>query len=123
MEEPMYRHRILVIDDDPVFGQLLAGKGALRSMRIDYCATLVDAMYAYDLRRYDAAVVDCVMPEMHGLELAQYFRTFHRELPVILVSRARDQKTATEWRAAGAWAFVAKRRGLDAILDEVQRVA
>jgi CheY-like chemotaxis protein len=114
--------RVLVIDDDPVFGQLMAGKGAQRSMRIEYFPTLLEAVYGADLRDFDAAVIDCVMPEMGGLELAEYFRTFSRDMPVVLVSR-RERGAVEEWRRAGACAFVAKRKGLDAILDTVQKVA
>jgi DNA-binding response OmpR family regulator len=117
-----YGPRVLVIDDDPVFGHMLAGKAALRAMDVQYYPSLIEAVYATDLRAFDVFVIDRFMPEMDGVELAEYFRTFHEAVPVVVVSRAKGDGDAW-WRHTGIRAYVAKRQGLDAILDTVQKVA
>lgn len=119
----MFKPRVLIIDDDPVFGQLLSGKGERRAMHVEYFPSLIEAVYNADLRDFDVVVLDYFMPEMDGLEIAEYFRVFHERLPIILVSHDRDKWVADRWHRTGVRAFIAKRKGLDAILDTVQKVA
>ena len=56
--------RILVIDDDPLFGNALVREANARGIDVDFFGSLIDALYATYLDRYDVAIVDCVMPEV-----------------------------------------------------------
>lgn len=112
--------RILVVDDDPMFGNLLRRKAALYGMYADHVESLVDVLYEQYLERYDCAVIDCVMPGLDGFETTEYLHRFFRGLPVILVSRSESSFARYVAKPVGAVAFVSKIQGADAVLAAVR---
>ena len=108
--------RLLVIDDDPLFGSTLVRLGMMQGITVDYCESLLDAMYGHYLQDYDAAVVDCMMPEMSGFEVAHYLDTFLRGLPVLLVSASDQAQLRFGQSHCGTKVFIAKNLGSAAIL-------
>jgi DNA-binding NarL/FixJ family response regulator len=86
---------ILVADDHPLFRE------ALRSavMRAVPGATLreadgVDALYALVEResQADLLLLDLNMPGAHGFSALVHLRAHHPQLPVMVVSRARNRR-------------------------------
>ena len=68
------RHGVLVVDDDPAFARSVADALADRDIE---AITVTDAQEALGLARrrpFAAAVVDLIMPDMDGLELARELR-------------------------------------------------
>jgi DNA-binding response OmpR family regulator len=114
--------RLLLIDDDPLFGGALHHRAEARGLALDYRESLVEALYESYLESYDAAIVDCCLPEADGFEIAQYLGTFLRGLPVVLVSAADGPYRRFLEGGTGARAFVSKRQGGDAILAAATRV-
>lgn len=109
--------RILLIDDDPVFGGVLTRTAETRGIRLDYFESLVDALYDSYLEEYDAAIIDCCMPGLNGFEVSQYLATFLKSIPVVLVSQTDGPFRRYMEERSGASAFVPKRQGAGAILD------
>ncbi len=80
--------RVLVVDDEPalvaVTSELLKNLGYEPLGCSDGAAAL--AAFAEAQGRFDAVIVDEVMPELSGTELARELRRRRDELPIILVS-------------------------------------
>ena len=70
-ETPSDRARVLVVDDDPTFGGLIADLLRDKGHEVVLCAAPADALDRAKGVRFQAAVVDLVMPGMGGLELAE----------------------------------------------------
>jgi response regulator RpfG family c-di-GMP phosphodiesterase len=93
---PATRHQVLVVDDDPAFAHAVAD--ALVDRDIETVATS-DPREALSLgrrRRFAAAIVDLIMPDMDGLELA---RELHRASPsteVVMLTGHADMRSAIE---------------------------
>jgi CheY-like chemotaxis protein len=102
--------RILYLDDDEAFLELLGGFLARRGYRV---AAFSDAAAALARLRaaphdFDVVVTDYLMPGPSGLAVARDVRAIRPDLPVILVSES--VRWDEEWRAldASVTAAVAK---------------
>jgi len=85
---------VLLVDDDPVFSDLVAGFLASRGYEVATAATTTAALDLLEsARRIDMAVIDVMMPpgHPHGIALAAMVRLRRIACPVILVTGARDE--------------------------------
>lgn len=115
--------RMLLIDDDSIFGNLMSRKAAARGLDLDYFETLLDALYERYLDRYDVALVDCSMPGIDGFEVSKYVSCLLKHVPVVLISSSVNVENRDVLEKVGASAFIDKRQGIDAILRVARRVS
>ena len=78
--------RILVVDDDPGIGQMLTKALARHGFVVDATTSADEALERAETARYDAALVDLVMPGGDGAELAGTLRRRFPGLPVGLLT-------------------------------------
>jgi putative nucleotidyltransferase with HDIG domain len=89
-------HNVLVVDDDPAFARTVAD--ALVDRDIE-ALPVSNPREALDLARrtpFAAAVVDLIMPEMDGLELARELRRCNAATEVVLLTGHADMRSAIE---------------------------
>ena len=89
-------HHVLVVDDDAAFARTVAD--ALNDRDIEAVA-VSDPKEALALARqtsFSAAVVDLIMPEMDGLELARELRRGNPATEVVLLTGHADMRSAIE---------------------------
>ena len=103
--------RVLVVDDDPVTGQLLASIGERESYQV---VSIDDGRKAYRMLKSDAdftaAVFNMTMPNLNGVDIVRYMKTEKRlmRIPVIIVAGDNGLKLIATSFAAGALAFLPK---------------
>ncbi len=83
MKEP---RRILVVDDDPGVGQMLSRALARHGYQVDATTSADEALERSDGVRYDAALVDLVMPGRDGADLSGTLRRRFPGLPIGLLT-------------------------------------
>ena len=83
MKEP---RRILVVDDDPGIGQMLTRALARHGYQVDATTSADEALERSDGVRYDAALVDLVMPGRDGADLSSTLRRRFPGLPIGLLT-------------------------------------
>src|SRR5512133_3179369 len=83
MKEP---RRILVVDDDPGIGQMLSKALARHGYEVDATTSADEALAKSETARYDAALVDLVMPGRDGADLSSTLRRRFPGLPVGLLT-------------------------------------
>jgi len=89
-------HHVLVVDDDHAFAQSIAD--ALLDRDIEAIA-VTDPREALELARrtpFAAAVVDLIMPDMDGLELARELRRRNPATEVVMLTGHADMRSAIE---------------------------
>jgi CheY-like chemotaxis protein len=80
------RPRILVVDDDPAVTEMLARALARRAYQVDATNSADEALTRFVAQPCDAAVLDLLMPERDGLELARDLRKHAPGLPVAILT-------------------------------------
>jgi len=104
------RKRILIVDDEPDFAELVRYRLADDRYEFEYAPRGMDALNKLALARPDAVLLDVLLPDMNGLKVCEILkrRSEPQRLPVILVSGLDNTVTRTAGHEAGARSFVAK---------------
>jgi len=82
--------RVLVAEDDPAIGRLLAMTLRRRRMHVELAADGAEALEALQQQRWNVVVMDIMMPRVTGWELVRWLGLHpeHRPASVIVVSAA-----------------------------------
>lgn len=108
--------RVFLLDDDPVFCNLMAKVAKRHGVHLDAYESLMDLDSIGQILDYDVAIIDYNLQEMTGIEVGEYLRPFFAKTPVILVS-IQDQSEIEEPHLPGAISqFVNKEVGCETIL-------
>jgi two-component system, OmpR family, response regulator len=81
--------RILVVEDDPEMGRLLAGWFVQQGYESELARNGVDGLIAFSTGSFGAAAVDVMLPGMSGFELCRRIRETDGGIPIVLIT-ARD---------------------------------
>lgn len=98
--------KILIVDDDPLVQSFLRAFCEVNNYEADFASCGNDALGLIENNSYFLAIVDFLMPRMHGVEFIRQVRKRWRDLPIIAMSAWEDvRKSLIE---AGACLFLEK---------------
>lgn len=125
---PTPRHRVLVVDDDPVTLDLLSKLLRLHGHEVDMAENGEQALHKADEQRYDLVLMDIQMPGMNGVETLDKIRSgvcraTPRDVPVAaLTAHVMDADKESLLRL-GMDAYLAKPFETQALIDLVENLA
>ena len=102
METPA---RILVVDDDPGIGQMLTRALARHGFEVDATTSADEAIEKAESASYDAALVDLVMPEYNGADLADALRRKYPGLPIGVMTGYSNSPLIPQFEKSGMAVF------------------
>lgn len=116
--------RVLVVDDNSVARAILREQLQMRHMIAHEAASAAEAIHlltsaALRGEPYDFALVDYMMPETDGLELARQIRKTHEtaDIPLIMVSSLAHKGDSSTAKVAGFNGFFTKPAGIHDLLQ------
>jgi DNA-binding response OmpR family regulator len=112
--------RILVVEDDPRILAFVARGLESEGFTVDRAADGVDALRAARHERYDAVVLDLLLPRIDGLAVLRDLRQHQPELPVLILSARSDLATKLRGFELGAQDYVAKPFALDELIARIR---
>jgi CheY-like chemotaxis protein len=80
------KFRILIVDDDPAVTEMMARALARRGYQVEATDSPGEALARFAAQPCDAAVLDLVMPDRDGIELARALRGHAPGLPVAILT-------------------------------------
>jgi two-component system KDP operon response regulator KdpE len=115
----MTGQRVLVVDDEP---QILRGlttmlRGA--GYDVDTATTAADALAAAAAHPPEAFILDLVLPDRRGTDVARELRTW-TSAPIILLSAVGEEREKVAALDAGADDYVTKPFGVDELLARLR---
>jgi two-component system nitrogen regulation response regulator GlnG len=113
--------RILAIDDDRTVLRLLEKAFEDADLELTVVATAEEGLPLLIDGGIDVCLLDIMLPEMSGLELAKKIRSIDARLPVIFITSMDDSDTAIEAMKLGAYEFCTKPLDINQIQDFVER--
>jgi putative nucleotidyltransferase with HDIG domain len=90
------RHNVLVVDDDATFARTVADALVDRDIETLPVGSPAEALDLAARTPFAAAVVDLIMPEMDGLELARELRRRNPATEVVMLTGHADMRSAIE---------------------------
>lgn len=117
-------HRVLVVDDHPLFREALATRIACES-GVSECreaSTAQEARRMLQEHRYSVLVADLSLADGTGLELIRRIRADGHRLPVLVVSALEDSVYGERALRAGAQGFISKMETPAKIMEALHTV-
>jgi DNA-binding response OmpR family regulator len=115
--------RILVVEDDPVLMDGLKVGLGLAGATVDEVATCADARAALAGSRFDAVVLDLMLPDGSGLDLLAGMRARDDATPVLLLTALDETTDRIRGLDAGADDYLGKPFDLDELAARVRAIA
>ena len=112
---------MLVVDDDPDIRELLFTALEDEGYEVVPAANGQEALAIIQTFRPDVIVLDLMMPVMDGWQFARELRARDEDIPIVLLSAARDLRTHAA--ALSAAEIIEKPFDLSDLLPKIARVA
>lgn len=113
--------RILAIDDDRTVLRLIEKAFEDSDVELTAVSNAEDGLPLLMDGKVDVCLLDIMLPEMNGLELARKIRSIDARLPVIFITSMDDSDTAIEAMKLGAYEFCTKPLDISQVQDFVER--
>jgi DNA-binding response OmpR family regulator len=78
--------RILIVDDDPAIAEMMARALARRGYQVEAVHSPEEAVVRFQAEPCAAAVLDLVMPERDGMDLAEALRAQSPGMPIAILT-------------------------------------
>lgn len=120
----MAKARILAVDDQRYFRELIAGMLQEEGFEAQTAASGEEALHILENAVFDVVLTDLVMPGMDGSELVHRIKQRDPEQEVVVITGVVDVKTAVDAMKLGATDYILKpfdRRTLTVTLDQILR--
>jgi two-component system response regulator FimZ (fimbrial Z protein) len=113
--------RILLIDDSVLVVEAVSEALEADGVAVEGVTDLAAIDQSQDLARFDLILIDVQMPMMFGDDVAIVLRGgSNTPTPIVLLSSLPEDQLAARAREAGVNGYISKRRGIDAVVDEIR---
>jgi DNA-binding NarL/FixJ family response regulator len=118
------KHRILIVDDHPIFRQGLA---QLINQEEDLCVCgeaddYQGAMKAVEELKPAIVIVDITLKDMSGIDLIKEIRKFNKVITMLVISMHDESLYAERAFRAGAKGYVMKQEASESIVQAIRQV-
>ncbi len=114
--------RILVVEDDPVLMSGLKAGLRLAGATVDGVTTCDDAQAALRAERFDAVVLDVMLPDGSGFDVLGHLRDAGDETPVLMLTALDETPDRVRGLDAGADDYLGKPFDLDELAARVRAI-
>ena len=115
--------RVLLVDDEEEFVNVLAERLETRGLRVDTAENGEIALEKAELKEYDAILLDMAMPGMDGTETLRRLLDINPDLQVILLTGQSTLSQAVEAMKQGALDFLEKPADIDTLVSRIETAA
>ncbi len=113
--------RVLLVDDDLEFTQVLSERMESRGVDVDTAASGQEALDRAKGKPYDAIILDLSMPEMDGIETLQHLLQDNPDLQVILLTGYATAARGVEAIKLGAVDFLEKPAEIQKLIEQIHQ--
>lgn len=100
--------KILVIEDDKESAKYLLKGLREQGFVVDHCVSGKDGLFMATTEKYDAMVIDRMLPEVDGITIVQTLRASNNQTPIILLTALDKVEERVKGLKAGADDYLAK---------------
>jgi two-component system copper resistance phosphate regulon response regulator CusR len=112
--------RLLLVEDDPHLGPMIARGLRGRAYAVDLVADGDRALDAARSGTYDALVLDVMLPGIDGFEIARALRARHSRAPILMLTARDDVADRVRGLDAGADDYLVKPFAFDELLARLR---
>jgi len=117
----MASEKILLVDDDAEFTEVLAERMKGRGLKVDTVNSGPSALDKAKETSYDAIVLDLAMPGMDGIETLKALLERQPDLQIILLTGHATVEKGVEAVKLGAMDFIQKPANLQDLMEKIKK--
>lgn len=102
------KKKLILIEDDPTLGYLLSEYLKMNAFEIYWAKTGFDCLKMLEQHFYDLAILDIMLPDVDGFELAHKIKKLHPDLPFIFLTARSLKVDVLKGFASGAIDYLKK---------------
>jgi len=114
--------RILIVDDERGFTEVLAKRMSRRGLVVDTAASGEEAVRLLRKRNYDVSVMDLKLEGMDGDEILKVFKLLDPTLPVLMLTGHGSESAAKACMKLGASDYLSKPIDFDLLMEKIMKV-
>ncbi len=118
----MSKARILAVDDQRYFRELIEGLLDDEGYAVQTCASGEEALHVLEREDFDVIVTDLVMPGIDGAELVRRVKERSPDQAVVMVTGVVDVETAVDAMKLGATDYILKPFDRAALVDALEKI-
>lgn len=118
----MGRARILAVDDQRYFRELVEGLLSDEGYEVRTAASGEEALHLFEREDFEVVLTDLVMPGIDGAELVRRLKERRPEQDIVMVTGVVDVSAAVEAMKLGATDYILKPFDRTGLLDSVDKV-
>lgn len=111
---------ILLAEDEPNFGTVLKSYLNLANYEVDWCLNGKEAYSKILNNHYQLCILDVMMPEMDGFDLAQEIRKKNKQVPIIFLTARGLKEDVLKGFEIGADDYLTKPFDSDILLQKIK---
>lgn len=100
--------RLLLVEDDPNLGYLLREYLQMNSFKVTLTTSVKEALKAVEAELFDLAVLDVMLPDGNGFDLAKKIQSDHPKLPFLFLTARSLKVDVLKGFALGAVDYLKK---------------
>ncbi len=112
---------ILVVDDDPIITRTLAMDLDADGFEVITAASAGEALRCLERRLPDLSIVDLMLPDMHGFELARRIKSYN-DVPIVMLTAISTEESIVTGLTQYAEDYVVKPFSYQQLLARISRV-
>jgi DNA-binding NtrC family response regulator len=117
----MAKEKVLLVDDDPEFTEVLSQRMEARDVNVDTAASGPEALEKVGDASYDAIILDLSMPGMDGMETLKRLLQNNPDLQIILLTGHATLQKGVEAVKLGAMDFLEKPAELQKLMERIEQ--
>jgi DNA-binding response OmpR family regulator len=114
--------KILIVEDDPNLGQILAEYLQIKGMNTTLCKDGEEGLHTYQNGSFDLCILDIMMPKKDGFTLAQEIRADDTRIPIIFLTAKSMKEDTIRGLKIGADDYMTKPFSMEELLLRIQAV-
>jgi len=122
-EEQQKEIRVLLVDDEIGFTDILAKRLGRRGMTVTPAYSGTDAIQCIRKNDFDVAVLDLKMEDMDGIEVLKVFKKAYPEMAVIMLTGHGSEQAARDGIELGAFDYLTKPCELEDLVEKICEAA
>jgi DNA-binding NtrC family response regulator len=111
--------KVLLVDDEVVFGLALAERLRLKRYDVKAVSRVEDALAAVRNDPPDVVLLDFMMPGMDGIEILKFIRQIDSSIEVIMLTGRADTSIVEEAIKSGASGYIMKPADLGEVIIKI----
>jgi DNA-binding response OmpR family regulator len=112
----MKQYHLLIVDDEKRYANMLAKRLNLRGCICEVCYSGSEALEILKYKKFFLVILDLHLPDIYGTEVLTRIKKKDATIPVIILTGHGTEKDRQECMQIGAYAFMHKPLGIEALM-------